>query len=91
MLTLPEAIRKMTSLPAEAFGIPDRGVVAAGRVADLVVFDASSVADRATYAQPQLAAAGLEMVMLAGTVAVAGGRATGVRAGRRLRPAGGPR
>jgi len=88
LLTLPEAIRKMTSLPADAFGIPDRGVVASGRVADLVLFDASSVADRATYAQPHLPAAGVEMVLLAGTVALAGGRATGVRAGRRLRPAG---
>ncbi len=88
LLTLPEAIRKMTSLPAQAFSIPDRGVVASGRVADLVVFDALSVADRATYAQPQLPAAGVEMVVLGGTIAVAGGRATGVRAGHRLRPAG---
>lgn len=90
LLTLPEAIRRMTSLPARAFGIPDRGILTPGAVADVVVLDPTTVSDRATYEQPERPAVGIRAVVLGGTLALRDGRPTGVRAGRRLRPGTAP-
>lgn len=80
-----EAVRKMTSMPAQKFGLWDRGVVRPGLAADLVVFDAATVNDRATYADPEQAPVGLPHVIVNGTVVVRDGQYTGVRAGQVLR------
>jgi N-acyl-D-amino-acid deacylase len=86
LFDLATAIRKMTSLPAERFGLRHRGVVAPGAAADLVVFDPQTVLDRATYEDPLLPPSGVRDVFVNGTAAVLGGRPTGARAGRVLTP-----
>jgi N-acyl-D-aspartate/D-glutamate deacylase/CubicO group peptidase (beta-lactamase class C family) len=65
-LTLAEAIRKMTSLPAARLGLKDRGVLRAGMKADLVVFDPATIVDRSTFEQPQLRARGIHRVFVNG-------------------------
>jgi len=85
VLTLPEAIAKMTSLPARVFGLPDRGIVAPGAAADLVLLDPGAVSDRATYADPTRLSAGIEMVLVNGVISFTAGKSTGRRAGARLR------
>ena len=67
-LTLPEAIRKMTSAPADRLHRKDRGRIAAGTVADLVLFDPATVADRSTFQQPATLAIGIKKVFVSGTV-----------------------
>jgi N-acyl-D-amino-acid deacylase len=67
-LTLPEAIRKMTSLAASNVGLVDRGTIAAGRYADLVLFDPHTVADRATTADPHRTSIGIDTVWVNGQV-----------------------
>jgi N-acyl-D-amino-acid deacylase len=86
-MSLPEAIAKMTSLPAEAFGLHGRGVVAVGAPADVVLFDPQRVADKATFTQPTRLSTGIEMVVVNGSVGFEHGRLVGVRSGRRLDPA----
>jgi N-acyl-D-aspartate/D-glutamate deacylase len=71
----------MTALPAERFGLRDRGVVAVGKIADLVVFDPATVLDRATYAEPLLTPIGVRDVVVGGRIAVRNGELTAVRAG----------
>ena len=85
VLPLAEAIRRMTSLSADRFGLVDRGRVMAGAWADLVLFDPASVADTATWDDPQLEPAGISHVVVNGIVALAPGGHTGNRAGRPLR------
>ena len=70
LLDLPTAVRKMTSLPAARFGLTDRGVLAAGKIADVVVFDPATVIDRATYEQPLLTPLGVRAVIVNGRIAV---------------------
>ena len=65
-LTLPEAIRKMTSMPAERLQLRDRGRVAAGTIADLVLLNPSTVVDRSTFSEPTALAIGIEKVLVAG-------------------------
>jgi N-acyl-D-amino-acid deacylase len=86
-LTLPEAVWKMTGLPARRLRLADRGVLAPGAMADVVVFDAATVADRATYEDPHRYAAGIGHVLVNGRVVVADGEHTGALPGRVLRPA----
>jgi len=86
-LTLPEAIRKMTSLPAQRFQIKDRGLIRAGFKADLVVFDPKTVIDRATFQEPQLAAQGVQRVFVNGVEVWSDGKVTGEHPGRALRRA----
>lgn len=81
-LTLPQAIAKMTRMPAERLGLRDRGVLREGAYADVVVFDATTVKDASTFTEPHQYPVGIEVVLVNGQVAVEGGRATGVRAGR---------
>ncbi|HEU0276462.1 MAG TPA: D-aminoacylase [Rhodanobacteraceae bacterium] len=69
LFPLPEAIRKMTGLPAAAFGLADRGVVRPGAWADLVLFDFDRVRDTATFAAPKQAAEGIDLVMVNGRIA----------------------
>ncbi|NDL57344.1 N-acyl-D-amino-acid deacylase family protein [Phytoactinopolyspora mesophila] len=84
VLTLPEAVRKMTSLPASRLGWSDRGVLRPGAVADVVIFDADTVADHSTFAEPWQLATGVDTVLVAGEFAGRGGEPTGTRAGRVL-------
>jgi N-acyl-D-amino-acid deacylase len=82
--SLPAMVRRMTSLPADRFGLADRGRVAAGQHADLVVFDPATVRDLATYDDPIRASAGIDLVLVGGEVVWDGERATPARPGRIL-------
>ena len=88
VLTLEEAIRKMTSLPAARLGLTDRGVLRAGARADLVVFDPAVVRDTATFAQPHAYAEGFSLVIVNGQVVFEHGAMTAARPGRVLRGSG---
>lgn len=83
LLTLEQALHKMTGLTAQRFGLLDRGTLRAGAVADLVLFDAQRLTDRADYAAPERPAAGLEAVWVNGQLALDAGRPQ-ARAGRVL-------
>jgi N-acyl-D-amino-acid deacylase len=85
LLSLEEAIRKMTSAPAARLGLRDRGVIRDGAVADLVVFDPATVRATATYDQPRSFPVGIDHVIVAGTLVVEGGEHTGATPGRALR------
>ncbi len=83
LLDLATAVRKMTSVPAERFGLNDRGRIQEGGFADLVLFDPTRVADEATFERPHAFATGIELVVVNGRVAWNGTRVD--RAGRSLR------
>jgi N-acyl-D-aspartate/D-glutamate deacylase len=85
VLHLEEAIRRMTSLPCERFGLVGRGIVQEGNWADLVLFDPAAVRDVATYDDPKREPEGIRMVVVNGQVAYDDGRHTGIGAGRMLR------
>ncbi len=85
ILTLEEAVRKMTSLPAARHGFLDRGLLKLGMAADLTVFDPATVIDHATYQDPHQKPDGISCVIVNGEVAVKNGELTGKRAGRVLR------
>ncbi|WP_343519321.1 amidohydrolase family protein [Sphingomonas sp.] len=85
VLTLPDAIRKMTSWPAQRLGLADRGLLREGMRADLVVFDLPKVKDRATFEDPTAAPEGIGEVVVNGVVALAKGQPTGSRSGAVLR------
>jgi len=84
VLTLADAIRRMSGLPAATLGLRDRGLLRDGFFADVVVFDPATVADRATFADPHQLSAGVSEVLVNGTVTVTGGRFAGPLAGRAL-------
>jgi N-acyl-D-amino-acid deacylase len=84
VVSLPEAIRKMTSLPAAKLGLGDRGRLTPGAVADVVVFDPATVADTATFADPHRYPRGMPWVLANGEPVIADGRHTGCRPGRVL-------
>src|SRR5688572_29054196 len=84
-LTLPEAIRKMTSLPAQRFRLRDRGLVRPGFKADLVLFDPARIIDRSTYQKPELISEGVKRVFVNGEEVWIDGKVTGNRPGRALR------
>jgi len=84
VLTLAEAIHRITAEPARRLGLADRGCLAPDLAADLVVFDPATIGNRATEADPAARPAGVERVMVNGTWAVTGGRTTGERAGQSL-------
>ena len=85
ILSLEDAIRRMTSLPARTFAFYDRGLIRPGFVADLVLFDPRTVTDKATFADPHQYSAGFDYVVVNGRVAVADGTLTDIRAGRFIR------
>lgn len=87
VLTLEEAVRKMSALPAEHFGFTDRGLVKEGYAADLVLFDPKRVADRATFEAPHAWPDGLPHVLVNGVFVVRDGQHTGARPGVVLRRA----
>jgi N-acyl-D-amino-acid deacylase len=83
-LTLEEAIRKMTSLPAWRLGLKDRGKVVPGFIADLVLFDPQTVIDNATFTEPFRLSTGIEKVWVSGELVWSDGKSTGARSGRVL-------
>jgi N-acyl-D-amino-acid deacylase len=85
VISLPEAVRKMTSLSAAHVGIVDRGRIAPGHFADLVLFDPATVVDRATPTAPRERAVGIRRVWVNGEVVYEAGAATGKYPGRVVR------
>jgi len=84
LLSLEEAVRKMTSLPASRMRLQDRGIVRPGMAADLVAFDPATVRERSTYADPLHYSEGIPYVAVNGQLVVDGGRITEARPGRPL-------
>ena len=84
-LSLPEAIRKMTSFPASRFKLSDRGLIRPGFKADVVLFDPRQIIDRATFKDPQLVAEGVKRVFVNGQQVWVDGKVTGKRPGHALR------
>ncbi len=88
LFSLEEAVRRMTGYSAETFGLAGRGVIRPGACADITVFDADTVLDRATFDNPVTPAAGIDYVIVNGRVVREAGAATGARSGRVLRHGG---
>tara|TARA_R110002126_G_scaffold1015_34_gene6135 strand:+ start:2716 stop:4458 length:1743 start_codon:yes stop_codon:yes gene_type:complete len=86
--TLADAVRRLSSMPASHLGLKDRGNLAAGQFADVVIFDPATIADKATYAEPQQFAVGVEHVLVNGQPVLSGGKMTGARPGRAVRGPG---
>jgi N-acyl-D-amino-acid deacylase len=84
LLSWEDAIRKMTSLPAQVFGFWDRGVIRPGMAADVVLFDPERVRDRATFENPHQYAEGIRHVLVNGILVIHEGQHTGARPGRIL-------
>jgi N-acyl-D-amino-acid deacylase len=84
-ISLAQAIRSASGLPAEILGLKDRGTLEVSKFADIAIFEPSSFRDRATYDQPYLTPAGIKYVLVDGKFAVYDGQATGILAGKALR------
>ena len=82
VLTLEDAVRKMSSLPAAFVGLDRRGVVATGMIADLVVFDPARITDHATYLEPRRYAEGVEWMFVSGELVVSREQRLPARPGR---------
>ena len=87
-LTLPDAIRKFTALPAQRMRLTDRGVLKEGMWADVVVFDPATIKDLATFEEPNQLSQGMEFVLVNGIPVIADGKMTGALPGKVLRGAG---
>src|SRR5258707_2867526 len=87
VISLEFAVRNSSAAAAETFRIPERGLIREGYFADVIVFDEKTVADRATYEQPELLSVGMRFVIVNGKFAVEDGAYTGALAGRALRKA----
>ncbi|HEY1385931.1 MAG TPA: D-aminoacylase [Dongiaceae bacterium] len=85
LLTLSQAVHKMTGGPAAALGLVDRGILRSGAAADIAIFDAATIADRATFEDPRRYPAGISHVLVNGVRVVANGVHTGALPGRLLR------
>ena len=88
LVPLPEAIRRLTSLPAANLGLKDRGTLAVGAFADVVAFDPAAIADKATYEQPHQYAVGMRHVVVNGVPVLREGEHTGATPGRALKGSG---
>lgn len=86
VISLEEAVRRMTSLPAQKFGLKDRGLLREGFAADIVVFDETQVQDLSTYQQPHAYSRGFQYVLVNGQIVVENGEHLGTRSGTTLRP-----
>ena len=87
LITLEDAIRKMTSLPAQTFGLRDRGLIREGFAADLVIFDEKAIMDRATFDRPHQFPSGISFVLVNGQVVLSGDQLSAMRPGIALRGA----
>ena len=88
LLSLEDAVRKMTSLPAQTFGFRDRGLIREGFAADIVIFDENTIVDRATYDQPHQFPVGISFVIVNGEVVLKDNALTAARPGTALRGSG---
>jgi len=88
VLSIAEAVHRMTGLPAETFGLDGRGVVRLGHFADLVLFDPATIVDRGSFEDPHVYPTGITAVFVNGVRVLAAGRPTGARPGRVLRRRG---
>lgn len=84
LITLPFMVHVSSELPAEMLGLHDRGLLRQGYIADVIVFDPATIADKATYEHPEVLATGMKYVFINGTLAVNGGNYTGALPGRAL-------
>lgn len=84
LITLPFMVHVSSELPAEMLGLHDRGLLRQGYIADVIVFDPATIADKATYEHPEVLATGMKYVFINGTLAVNGGSYTGALPGRAL-------
>jgi N-acyl-D-amino-acid deacylase len=84
VLTLEDAVRKMTTLPAQIIGIPDRGRIAVGNWADITIFDPQLMADKTTYTDPHQYGVGVSYVLVNGVPVLAEGKMTGSLPGKLL-------
>jgi N-acyl-D-amino-acid deacylase len=84
VISLQEAIRRLTGLPATNLGLDRRGFIREGMFADIVVFDPAAIADRATYEQPHQYAVGVKHVFVNGVHVLRDGEHTGAKPGRAL-------
>ena len=85
IISLEDAIRKMTSLPAQTFNLRDRGLIKEGFAADLVIFDEKTIADKATYDNPHQFPVGIFNILVNGKMTFADGQMTGMRNGKALK------
>ena len=88
LISLEDAVRKMTSLPAQTFGFRDRGLIREGFAADIIIFDENTIADQATFDRPHQYPLGISYVLVNGTVVLANNQMTDARPGTALRGAG---
>jgi N-acyl-D-aspartate/D-glutamate deacylase len=84
VISLENAVRKMTSLTAQRLSIRDRGLLVEGYFADIAIFDPDTITDKATFEQPHQYALGVDTVLVNGEVVVSNGQHTGARPGRVL-------
>jgi N-acyl-D-aspartate/D-glutamate deacylase len=84
VITLEEAVRKMSSATAQRVGLTDRGILRPGMKADIAIFDPATVRDTATFEKPHSYAEGVSVVIINGQVAFEGGQMTAARPGRVL-------
>jgi N-acyl-D-aspartate/D-glutamate deacylase len=87
LLSLEEAVRKMTSFPANRLNLKGRGLIRKGHFADLVIFDEARINDKATYENPRQFAEGIEYVIVNGQVLLEKGSLSPIKAGKVLRKA----
>ncbi|MBL7734402.1 MAG: amidohydrolase family protein, partial [Chitinophagaceae bacterium] len=85
VISLEEAVRRMTSLAASRFGLTDRGSIKEGMAADIVIFDEHAVADNATYQNPHAYSSGFEYVIVNGKISIQEGKASNDRYGKSLK------
>ena len=85
VLTMPQAIKRSSSTNAKLLGFTDRGSLLPGFIADVIVFDPETIADKSTYEQPTLLAVGMKYVLVNGVLTIDDGRYTGATAGKPLR------
>ena len=88
IMTLEEAIRRMTSLAAQKFQLKDRGLLRVGFAADIVIFDETQIIDKATFESPHQFSSGISDVLVNGKSVIDSGRHTGIRSGIALKGSG---